>query len=138
MYVCVYVCDVCVYIHYKVHMEFYIMNRIAVRLPVPSLRALLSLAADGVDLVHEDDRRGGLAGHHEQLSHHAGPFTKKGVKQIQYVCVYVCMYGSTFSDVLLDQLRSGHSNEGAVRVMSHYVVAHTVRTCACMYVCMYV
>lgn len=48
-----------------------------VRLPVSSLRALLSLAADGVDLVHEDDRRGGLAGHHEQLSHHAGPFTKK-------------------------------------------------------------
>ena len=90
--VCMYVCDVFTCIHTYIHTYIqYTKDSILisheVRLPVSSLRALLSLAADGVDLVHEDDRRGGLAGHHEQLSHHAGPFTMR----VLYVCMYVCV-----------------------------------------------
>ena len=53
-------------------------------LPVAPLRALLSLTTDGVDLVHEDDGRGGFASHHEQLSNHTGPYG-----------MYVCMYMKT-------------------------------------------
>ena len=51
-------------------------------LPVAPLRALLSLTTDGVDLVHEDDGRGGFASHHEQFSNHTGPYGT-------YVCMYV-------------------------------------------------
>ena len=54
-----------------------------------------SRRSDGVDLVHEDDGGRVLASHGEQLSDHPG----------------------SFSDVLLDQLGSGHPDEGAVGVM---------------------
>ena len=51
--------------------------------------------ADGVDLVHEDDCGGGLAGHDEQFTDHAG----------------------TLADVLLHKLGTGHTDEGAVGVV---------------------
>jgi hypothetical protein len=47
------------------------------------------------NLVHEDDRRRVLPRHHEQLPDHAGPL----------------------ADVLLDQLRAGDADEGAVGVV---------------------
>jgi hypothetical protein len=53
-------------------------------------------AADGVDLVDEDDAGGVLSGHYEQFSHHA----------------------SALADVLLHEFRAGDSDEGAVGVVS--------------------
>lgn len=52
--------------------------------------------ADGVDLVHEDDRGGSLTGHDKQLTDHAG----------------------SLADVFLHKLSAGHTDEGTVGVMS--------------------
>mmetsp|Transcript_32410 Transcript_32410/g.64337 ORF Transcript_32410/g.64337 Transcript_32410/m.64337 type:complete len:417 (+) Transcript_32410:261-1511(+) len=66
-------------------------------LRVPPLLPLLPLTADGVYLVHEDDRRRVLSSHDEKLSNHSGPFP----------------------DIFLNQLTSRHANEATVCVMSH-------------------
>mmetsp|Transcript_11163 Transcript_11163/g.19080 ORF Transcript_11163/g.19080 Transcript_11163/m.19080 type:complete len:284 (-) Transcript_11163:605-1456(-) len=60
-----------------------------------SAAALHASRADGIDLVHENDRRGVLPGHDEQLANHPG----------------------SLPDVLLHQLRARDTNERAVCVM---------------------
>ena len=59
--------------------------------------AAASRAADGVHLVHEQDRRSVLSRHHEELAHHP----------------------RALADVLLHELRSGDADEATVGVMRH-------------------
>ena len=67
----------------------------ALDLGVAAAAALDARGADAVDLVHEDDAGGVLAGHDEQLAHHA----------------------AALADVLLHQLGAGDADELAGRVV---------------------
>mmetsp|Transcript_35283 Transcript_35283/g.77247 ORF Transcript_35283/g.77247 Transcript_35283/m.77247 type:complete len:206 (+) Transcript_35283:531-1148(+) len=58
---------------------------------------ILSLGPDGINLIHEDNGWSMLTRHNEQLSHHSAPL----------------------SDVLLDQLGPGDTNEATLGVVSH-------------------
>jgi len=69
----------------------------ALHLRVAAAAALYPLRADGVDLVHEDERGRVLARHDEELPHHARPL----------------------ADVLLYELGAGDADEGAVGVVRH-------------------
>eukprot|EP00050_Salpingoeca_kvevrii_P006166 m.287788 g.287788 ORF g.287788 m.287788 type:complete len:445 (-) comp11847_c0_seq1:145-1479(-) len=57
--------------------------------------AVHAARADGINLIHKDDRGGLLTSHDEELADHAG----------------------ALANVLLDQLGAGHANKGAVCVM---------------------
>ena len=59
--------------------------------------ALHTRPTDGVDLIHEDDRRGVLPCHDEKFSHHA----------------------RTFTDIFLDELTTRDTDELAVGVMGN-------------------
>ena len=54
-----------------VHLHEHLVERL-LALVVAAAEAGAAVAADGVDLVHEDDRRGGLLGLLEQVAHAAG------------------------------------------------------------------
>lgn len=59
--------------------------------------ALYTLATDGIDFIHENDRRGVLPGHDEKLTDHP----------------------SSFTDVFLDEFTTLHSDEATVGVMGN-------------------
>mmetsp|Transcript_19304 Transcript_19304/g.42066 ORF Transcript_19304/g.42066 Transcript_19304/m.42066 type:complete len:233 (+) Transcript_19304:116-814(+) len=66
-------------------------------LGVTTLLSVHTARSDGVDLVHEDDGGCMLAGHHEELAHHA----------------------ASLANVLLDQFTARYSDEAALSVVRH-------------------
>mmetsp|Transcript_4964 Transcript_4964/g.16607 ORF Transcript_4964/g.16607 Transcript_4964/m.16607 type:complete len:323 (-) Transcript_4964:459-1427(-) len=69
----------------------------ALDLALAPRRCVVPFRTHGVDLVNEDDGRRVLVGHPEQLAHELGPV----------------------SEVLLDELRAGHTEEGGRCLVGH-------------------